>query len=226
MKKSIFSLSFKLAFAALFIVGFVLAGCTQPANQETPSDEITSSSDPKGSTEQSGGQQGNSTLVDLTASDALIGKWVDSYASVYDVSVSDFKNYGEGYSSYEGNELKVRFTNDAKTEGYIYIKYTKAYEAVYTEPTGDDKDTWILYPAYHNEEHPEWDSPEYWYRYSSTAPDAGKWYAIAFKDLTANAVKISGAAGTKTSTETLEEAVAEFTVDKGYFSFYSDCAKQ
>lgn len=220
MKKSIFSLSFKLAFAALFIVGFVLAGCTQPANQETPSDEITSSSDPKGSTEQGGGQQGNSTLVDLTASDALIGKWVASESESYEITSTTFK------SGYEGNELKVLYTNDAKTEGYIYIKYTKAYEAVYTEPTGDDKDTWILYPAYHNEEHPEWDSPEYWYRFSSTAPDAGKWYAISFIGLTANAVKVSGAYGAKTSTDTLEEAVAEFTVDNGYFAFYSTCVKQ
>ena len=220
MKKSIFSLRVKLVFAALFIVGFVLTGCTHPANQEIPA------SDPKKSTEQGGEQPNTSTLVDLTASDALIGKWVDSYASVYDVSVSDFKNYGEGYSSYEGNELKVRFTNDAKTEGYIYIKYTKAYESVYTEPTGDDKDSWTYIPAKHYEDNPDWDSPEYWYRYSSTAPDAGKWYAIAFKDLTDNAVKVSGAYGAKSSTDTLEEAVAEFTVENGYFAFYSDCAKQ
>ena len=155
MNKSIFSLRIKLAFAALLIIGFVFTGCTQPENQEIPS-----TSDPKDKTEQGGEQQSPSyTLVDLTESDTLIGKWVDSYASVYDVSVSDFKNYGEGYSSYEGNELKVRFTNDEKTEGFIYIKYTKAYEAVYTEPTGDDKDTWTHNPEYHNPENPDWDSP-------------------------------------------------------------------
>ena len=216
MKKSIFSLRFKLALAALFVIGFVFAGCTNPANSDTKNQDNN----------QKEQQSTSPTPIALTASDALIGKWVDSYKSVYEITVSDFKNYGEGYSSYEGNELKVLYTNEAKTEGYIYIKYTKAYEAVYTEPTGADKDTWIHNPAYHNEEHPEWDSPEYWYRYSSTAPDAGKWYAISFKDLAANAVKISGAYGAKSSTDTLEEAVAEFTVEKGYFSVYSDCAKQ
>lgn len=222
MKKSIFSRAKLAGLLVLFVIGFVFTGCKQPVNQDT-----TSGSDPKKTTEQSDEPQSNpSTPIALIASDALVGKWIDAYESVYEITVSDFKNYGEGYSSYEGNELKVLYTNDAKTEGYIYIKYTKAYESVYTEPTGEDKDTWTHTPAKHYEENPDWDSPEYWYRYSSTAPDVGKWYAIAFKDLTANAVKVSGAYGAKSSTETLEEAVAEFTVDKGYFSFYSDCAKQ
>ena len=217
MKKSIFSRAKLAGLLVLFVIGFVFAGCKQPVNQDT-----TSGSDPKKTTEQSDEPQSNpSTPIALTASDALVGKWIDAYESVYEITVSDFKNYGEGYSSYEGNELKVLYTNDAKTEGYIYIKYTQAYESVDTEPTGEDKDTWTYSPA-----NPDWGTSDSWYRYSSTAPDVGKWYAIAFKDLTANAVKVSGAAGTKTSTETLEEAVAEFTVDKGYFSFYSDCAKQ
>ena len=214
MKKSIFSLRIKLAFAALLITGFVFAGCTNPANSDTKKQDNQN------------GQSNSSTPVALTANDALVGKWVDSYKSVYEITVSDFKNYGEGYSSYEGNEPKVLYTNEAKTEGFIYIKYTKAYESAYIEPTGEDKDTWIHIPATHNAEHPEWDSPEYWYRYSTTAPDVGTWYAISFKDLTATAVKISGAYGTKSSTATLEEAVTEFTVDKGYFAFYSDCTKQ
>ena len=222
MKKSIFSRVKLAGLLVLFVIGFVFLGCKHPVNQDT-----TIGSDPKDSTEQSGEQQNNSsTPIALTESDALVGKWIDAYKSVYEITVSDFKNYGEYYSSYEGNELKVLYTNDTKTEGYIYIKYTKAYESVSTEPTGDDKDTWTHQPAYHNEANPDWDSPEYWYRYSSTAPDAGKWYAIAFKDLTANAVKVSGAYGAKSSTDTLEEAVAEFTVDKGYFAVYSDCAKQ
>ena len=222
MKKSIFSLRIKLAFAALLITGFVFVGCKHPVNQDTEP-----VSDPKKTTEQGEKQQNtSSTPVALTASDSLVGKWVDAYNSVYEITVSDFKNYGEGWSSYEGNELKVLYTNDEKTEGYIYIKYTKAYEAVYTEPTGEDKDTWIHIPETHYEDHPDWDSPEYWYRYSATAPDVGKWYAISFKELTDKAVKISGAYGTKFSTDTLEEAIAEFTVEKGYFASYSDCAKQ
>lgn len=80
--------------------------------------------------------------------------------------------------------------------GYIYIKYTKAM------------------------------NPDY--SYSETAPDVGKWYAIAFKDLTSNSVSLSGAykkADGKTSTETLEEAINEFTIENGYFGTFSECTK-
>ncbi len=61
--------------------------------------------------------------------------------------------------------------------------------------------------------------------YSESAPDVGKWYAVAFKNLTSSSVSLSGARGTVTSTSTLEEAISTFTVDNGYFSTYSECAK-
>lgn len=79
--------------------------------------------------------------------------------------------------------------------GYIYIKYTRAMNADYS--------------------------------YSETAPDVGKWYAIAYKSLTDSSVSLSGAykSDGKTSTDTLEEAISEFTIDNGYFSYYSDCTK-
>ncbi|MCR4735910.1 MAG: hypothetical protein K5829_13000 [Treponema sp.] len=150
----------------------------------------------------------------------LFGKWVDSYSSVYEISTSTFKNYGEGWTGYEGNSRVVAYTNDEETEGYIYIKYTKAYESTSTKPT-EDEDTWTHSPA--NE---DWGTTEYWYRYSSTAPDVGKWYAIAFKGLTESALQISGAYGTKSSTDTLDEAIEEFTIDNGYFGTYSACSKQ
>lgn len=80
--------------------------------------------------------------------------------------------------------------------GYIYIKYTKAMNADYS--------------------------------YSETAPDVGKWYAISYKNLTDDTVSISGAykSGGATSTETLDEAVSEFTIENGYFEKYSDCTRQ
>lgn len=80
--------------------------------------------------------------------------------------------------------------------GYIYIKYTKAMNADYS--------------------------------YSETAPDVGKWYAISYKNLTDDTVSISGAykSGGATSTETLDEAVSEFTIENGYFGTYSDCTRQ
>lgn len=64
------------------------------------------------------------------------------------------------------------------------------------------------------------------YSYSETAPDVGKWYAIAFKELTASSVSLSGAYGTVSSTSTLEEAISTFTIANGYFTSYSECVKQ
>ena len=82
------------------------------------------------------------------------------------------------------------------TSGYIYIKYTVAMNA-------------------------DWS-------YSETAPDVGKWYAISYKDLGAEKISISGAYkdGGATSCETLDEAVTEFTVDNGYFGFYTSHTRQ
>lgn len=82
------------------------------------------------------------------------------------------------------------------TSGYIYIKYTVAMNADYS--------------------------------YSETAPDVGKWYAISYKDLGAEKISLSGAykKGGATSCETLDEAVTEFTVDNGYFAYYSPLTRQ
>ena len=65
------------------------------------------------------------------------------------------------------------------------------------------------------------------YTLAMNPSDVGKWYAVAYKNLTANSVELSGAykADGKTSTETLEEAKTEFTVANGYFASYSECAK-
>lgn len=82
------------------------------------------------------------------------------------------------------------------TSGYIYIKYTVSMNADYS--------------------------------YSETAPDVGKWYAISYKDLGAEKISISGAykEDGATSCETLDEAVTEFTVDNGYFGFYTSHTRQ
>lgn len=58
----------------------------------------------------------------------------------------------------------------------------------------------------------------------------GKWYAIAFKDLTETTAHICGASkdlGNGTfdySAESLEDAKTKFTIDNGYFSFYDGTA--
>lgn len=132
----------------------------------------------------------------LTSGIALIGKWKDSYDSTYEISQNEFSNYGYGYDAYAGNNLVISITSNDFSSGYIYIQYTKAYCAEHST-------------------------------YDNDSPDVGKWYAISYKSLTASSIKISGAYkdGGETSTETLEEAMAEFTIENGYFSTYSECVK-
>ena len=139
----------------------------------------------------------------LTSGIALIGKWKDSYDSTYEISQNEFSNYGYGYDSYAGNNLVISITSNDFSSGYIYIQYTKAYCAKHSN------------------------LEEYKYTYDNDSPDVGKWYAISYKSLTASSIQISGAYkdGGKTSTETLEEAMAEFTIENGYFSTYSECVK-
>ena len=67
-------------------------------------------------------------------------------------------------------------------------------------------------------------------RYTKNTNDSsvvGKYYAVSFKDLTYNNISISGAykSDGKTGTDTLVEAISEFTINNGYYSFYSSCKK-
>ena len=137
-------------------------------------------------------------VEELSADSPLIGKWKDSFGSIYEISQTEFSNYSETYDSYAGNNLVISKSTD--NSGYIYIQYTKAY----------------------CEQHSNLE-----YTYDNDAPDIGKWYAISFKELTNSSIQISGAYkyNAKTSTETLEEAITEFTIENGYFAYYSDCTK-
>lgn len=133
-------------------------------------------------------------IEELSADSPLIGKWKDSYGSIYEISQTEFSNYGENYNSYAGKNLVISKSTD--NSGYIYIQYTRAAEKNGNYTTDKTK-----------------------------APDVGKWYSISFKELTNSSIKLSGAYGEKTSTETLEEAITEFTIENGYFANYSDCTK-
>ena len=134
----------------------------------------------------------------LSSDSLLIGTW-NGGTEQYPESYKISKNdFSNGY--YEGNELCVR--NISSSSGYIYIKYTRAYCSTHSDPT------------------------TYTYIYDTDAADVGKWYAIAFKDLTASSLSLSGAYGTVSSTSTLEEAISTFTIANGYFSTYSECVKQ
>lgn len=127
----------------------------------------------------------------------------DDDASIYGTWVNKTDTYTETYKITETmfsngyyEGNELCVRNISSSSGYIYIKYTKAMNA-------------------------DWS-------YSETAPDVGKWYAISYKNLTDDTVSISGAykSGGATSTETLDEAVSEFTIENGYFGTYSDCTRQ
>lgn len=151
-------------------------------------------------------------LEDMTTS-TIYRNWKSAYGEIYTITETSFDN---GY--YSGSDITVVETD--KTSGYIYMKYTKAYECTYTNP---DDPSWTHSAAYDwNDEHFD----EYWYRYSTTAPDVGKWYAVAYKNLEPASVSLSGAYGAKSSCETLEECKKEMTVENGYFEVYSECKKQ
>lgn len=127
----------------------------------------------------------------------LYGKWTSSPNEVYEISKDYFKTYGTWGSGYEGDSINIITNENDNTSGTIFLKYT-----VSMNPDPD-------------------------YSYSNDAPDVGKWYAVSYKNLTKNSVSLSGAfkLGGKTSTETLQEAIKEFTVANGYFDKYSECTK-
>lgn len=55
----------------------------------------------------------------------------------------------------------------------------------------------------------------------------GKYYAVSFKDLTDTSISISGAykKDGKIATDSLVEAISEFTINNGYYGTYSSCKK-
>lgn len=146
-------------------------------------------------------------VYELSDNSTLIGTWVNSYqggTSVYKITSSTFDN--SGTSIYNGTTS----TYDSYAGNNLLVSYT------------DNKETsGYIYIKYTRAINPD-------YTYSETAPDVGKWYAIAFKDLKSSSLSLSGAykEDGKTSTETLEDAISTFTIANGYFSYYSECVKQ
>ena len=125
----------------------------------------------------------------------LYGKWASSPNEVYEISKDYFKTYGESWSGYEGNSIIIIPNENDNASGTIFLKYTVSMNSDYS--------------------------------YSNTAPDVGKWYAVSYKNLKKDSVSLSGAfkLGGITSTDTLKEAIQEFTVANGYFDNYSECTK-
>ena len=169
----------------------------------------------------------------LSSDDSIVGTWTNTtYNEKYVFGVDKV------YAEYSWEiETPYIYKIDA-TSGIVYGKYTKAYEETNENPNDDSwihSEYWIdaeWNTVYTDPDDDSYTHYESWYRYSNTAPDAGKWYAVYYSQLQTaegkTSAKISGAynSSRKTSTETLEEAVAEFTPDNHYFDYGSVCTKE
>ena len=125
----------------------------------------------------------------------IFGKWTDDSGSIYEITEDSFKNYGEGWSAYEGNSLEI-IPNDDSKSGTIFLKYTVSINPDWSySNTAPDVGKWYAVS----------------YKKNLTKNSVSL----------SGAYKSDG----KTSTETLEEAKEEFTVANGYFDFYSECKK-
>ena len=134
------------------------------------------------------------TSTEISADDTLIGKWADDY--------SDWNTYDNNYdcqiavdfietASYGKQESKIYVLKTTADSGYIYYQFS-------TDVTGYG-------PA-----------PDY---ASFTIEAKGKWGAIAFKDLTANSVKMCDFADPSSEfPTTLEDCIKKYTIESGYFS--------
>lgn len=140
------------------------------------------------------------SLRTLTETDGIVGTWISIFGEKFEITASQFKNYYGSSECYVGDNLYLYELSE--DSGIIYFKYTKALCPTHTDYVNDV------------------------YVYDSDAPDAGKWYAVYYSDLNGDTVNISGASGKESSCATLEKAVNEFTVQNGYFSWYSGCYKE
>lgn len=160
-----------------------------------------------------------------------------SWKSVDSTLVIDKANktfaYVDSSSVYEGNEIVIEEIDDKS--GTIFFKQTKAYEQVFEDPNDDSwtkVEQWVNHQTQDVKDYdPKNDSYQHWlcwYRWSSTSPDVGKWFAMSYKGLSTNSVmirfpwKIDGA---NNGMKLLDFAKDEYTIENGYFPSYGKMTK-
>ncbi len=138
----------------------------------------------------------------LSVTNKIIGTWVSDWGEKYVISETDYDNYSRYDSNFEYHA----------DQWFLYYSTNDLYMRKIDDNSG------YIYCKFDDADH---------VGYNATV---GQWYAIYYFDLTANSVKISGAAGAKGGCDTLEEAMTEFTVENGYMSTasgkYSVCTKE
>ena len=141
----------------------------------------------------------------------LLGTWTSTNGEIYTITGTLLGTW----TSTNGEIYTITGTTFQN-----FYQTTESYSGNNLSFSSDDNNSGYIFFTYTRSANPDW-------TYSDTAPDVGKWYAVHYKNLTSNSVSLSGAAktGGKSSTETLSEAITEFTVENGYFSGYSECSK-
>lgn len=125
----------------------------------------------------------------------LYGKWTSSSGEVFEISKDYFKNYGEDWSSYEGDSIIIITNENDNASGTIFLKYTVSANPDWSySNTAPDVGKWY----------------------------AVNYKNLTKNSVSLSGASKSGG---KPSTETLEEAKEEFTVKNGYFASYSECTK-
>ena len=121
-----------------------------------------------------------------------------------------------------GQKFEIQTTNFKNS--YFYNTWIETYTGKNLLVTYTSSNSGYIYMKYTKAAMPDWS-------YSEDAPDVGKWYALAFKDLnttdTTTNVKMAGAwkDGAVNAFEKLEDAVNAFTVENGYFATFNDLRK-
>ena len=141
--------------------------------------------------------------VNGVSESSLNGTWVDSSGGKFIIDMQA-KTLVNKYIDYNDGVEKMGYAGNE-----LSVVFT-------SERVG------YIYIKYTRSMNPDWS-------YSESAPDVGKYYALAFafNNLTDSSIQISGAwkEGGQTSCTTLDAAKQEFTVANGYFGTYTEHTK-
>ena len=140
------------------------------------------------------------TTVTLTDSDALLGTWTSAYGEVYTITTTAFDSTGTSSGS-----TVMCYAGD----NLAVCKISDTYGIMYFSYTR-------AYDASTN-------------TYTTTAAQVGKWYAVAYWNLSSTSVCLSGAYKSSDgypAADSLEAAERQFTFANGYFTGFSECVKQ
>ena len=165
----------RLFAAALLVACFAFAGC-KPQVEEVTVEKVI-------------------VVKELSASNTIVGKWVDNYTSynTYSTNPSDtydckISSNGVETASYGVHNGPVYISMTSDNSGYLYYQFKSSI-------TGYDS-SWNPF----------------------TVEATGKWGAIAFQNLTTDSVQMCDFAdSTYELPETLEACVKKYTKDAGSF---------